>query len=76
MGVSRFSELAKAQIGERKNVVISKNVDGTVFIAQQLVFSEGEITKSIYLKNAINVDLKGLKEIEKAIKKAIDVLEN
>lgn len=52
---ARFTEIAKAQISENKNLVFSETQQGTIVMAQQLVVKEGKKTHNIFLKGAIEV---------------------
>lgn len=74
----KYKELAKANIQEKRNIVISK-VESTISteekgftIAQQLEVEEGNKITNMYLKNAIHVDnLQGLFNLRDALNVAI-----
>lgn len=69
--MGRFLELAKSSLTENKNIVISKDNEGNISIAQQLVVEDNGRIQNIFLKNAISMDVKGLKEFKNAIDEAL-----
>ena len=75
MKMSKFLELSKVQLGENKYLVISKSSNGEISIAQQLIFKEGKKNISVFIKNAIATDIKGLKDVATAINVAIEKIE-
>lgn len=69
---ARFTEIAKAQISENKNLVFSETQQGTIVMAQQLVVKEGKKTHNIFLKGAIEVDsIDSLYELRDAVNACI-----
>lgn len=73
----KYTEIAKAEVAECRNVVISNCSKGGFTIAQQLVARErpGKDT-AVYLKGAFHIDdLKGLYNLRDAINVAIRVTE-
>lgn len=73
---ARFTEIAKAQISENKNLVFSETQQGTIVMAQQLVVKEGKKTHNIFLKGAIEVDsIDSLYELRDAVNACIQHLD-
>lgn len=72
-GKNLFTELAKAKIQDKRNIVISKIDSKSGYtIAQQLVVEEGRRQTAIFMKGAIHVDtLNNLYELRDAINEAI-----
>lgn len=67
-----FTELSKAKIQDKRNLVISKNGSGTYTLGQQIVVQEGKKQTLIFLKGAIHVDsLEGLYNLRDALNEAI-----
>ncbi len=67
----KFKELAKTQIGENRNLVISRRSDGKISVAQQVIAeSDGQKIK-FFVKNAIQTDREGLKDMMSAINEAL-----
>ncbi|MGM0409137.1 MAG: hypothetical protein ACQEQF_00125 [Bacillota bacterium] len=67
----KFKELAKVKIGENRNLVISRRSDGKISVAQQIVAeSDGQVIK-FFVKNAIQTDRDGLKNIMSACNEAL-----
>ena len=74
----KYVEIAKAEIADSRNVVVSKCSVGGFTIAQQLVAREqpGKDT-SVYLKGAFHVDcIDGLYNLRDALNAAIHSLES
>ena len=70
--MSKFTQLSKAAIQDNKNVIISVDDENKISVAQQLIVDDNGITQHIFLKNAINTDVEGLKNIKLAIEAAIE----
>lgn len=73
-----YEELAKANIRERCELVVSKCSKGGITLAQQLsvIGEDNNHIMDIFLKGAIHVDnLEGLKNMRDAINVAIKTLE-
>lgn len=70
--MGRFLELAKSPLSENKNIVISKDNENNISIAQQLVVEDNGRIQNIFLKNAISMDVKGLEDLKDAIEKALE----
>lgn len=69
---SIFTELAKAKIQDKRNLVVSKNTDGTFTLGQQIVVQEGRKQTAIFLKGAIQIEnLEGLYNLRDALNEAI-----
>ena len=70
----KFIELAVADIGETRKVIISKNnAEGGLTIAQQIIAVENGSKTLIYLKGAIHVsDIEALYNLRDALNEAID----
>lgn len=67
-----FTELSKAKIQDKRNLVISKNGSGTYTLGQQIVVQEGKKQTLIFLKGAIYIDsLEGLYNLRDALNEAI-----
>lgn len=73
--MSKFTQLSKAPIQENKNIVISIDDENKISVAQQLVVDDNGITQHIFLKNAINTDVEGLKNIKLAVEVALEKVE-
>lgn len=70
--MGHFLQLSKGKLTDNKNIVISKDVEGRISIAQQLeVDNEGQI-QNIFLKNAIITDKQGLSVLLAVIQEAIE----
>jgi hypothetical protein len=68
-----FTELAKAKIQDKRNIVISRNENvGGYTLAQQISIEEGRKVTSIFIKGAFHIDaLCGLYELRDACNEAI-----
>lgn len=63
-----YTELAKAKIQEKRNVVISLCSKGGFTIAQQLEVEEGTRTTGVFFKGAFHIDsLKGIENLRDAL---------
>lgn len=67
----KFNELARTQIGENRNLVISRRSDGKISVAQQMVAESDGQTIRFFIKNAIQTDRDGLKNMMSAINEAL-----
>lgn len=74
VGKKVYTELAKAKIKERRNVVISRNEsNGGYALAQQIVVEEGKKFTTIFIKGATYIDdLIGLYNLRDALNEAIE----
>lgn len=74
----QYSELAKAKIQEKRNLVISeKSEDRGFILAQQIEIKEGKKLTTVFVKGAIHVDdLDGLYELRDAINESITKIES
>jgi hypothetical protein len=72
--MSKFKELAKGEIGENKNIVVSIRDDGNISIAQQVVAPVNGKPINIFIKNAIEVDEAGLNSIINTLVQACEKL--
>lgn len=72
--MGKFVELASVDLGENKRLVVSKNSNGQVSIAQELTFNSDGKTFKMFVKNAIKCDVECLGHISEAIKTAIEQL--
>ena len=74
----RYTEIAKAEITQTRNVVISKCSRGGFTMAQQLVAREGDGKDTVvYLKGAFHVDdVQGLYNLRDALNVAIQDVES
>ena len=61
--MGKFLELGKCKLSENKNLVISMDAERRISIAQQLVVTNEGVQQNIFLKNAINLDVEGLKKL-------------
>lgn len=73
--MSKFTQLSKATIQNNKNIIISVDDENKISVAQQLVVDDNGIIQHIFLKNAINTDVEGLKNIKMAIEAALEKIE-
>ena len=73
-GKNVYTELAKAKIKEKRNVVISRNETvGGYILAQQVIIEEGTKQTTIYLKGATYVDdLHALYKLRDALNESIE----
>jgi len=76
-----YTELAKAKIQEKRNIVIScceKNNEVQGFtIGQQLEVLEGKRTTNVFMKGAFHIeDVNGLYNLRDALNVAIGEIEN
>lgn len=71
----RFKELARANISKSREVVISRNIDGGISIAQKINFVNEGREQYLFMKNSIMTDEEGLRGLQSAIEKAIDMIE-
>lgn len=63
-----YTELAKAKIQEKRNIVISLCSKGGFTIAQQLEVEEGTRTTGVFFKGAFHVDsLEGIENLRDAL---------
>ena len=70
----RFIELGKTKIRQNRNIVVSKDSDGYITIAQQIEIVEDGRPTNIFMKGAIEVEAKyfsGLVELLEEIEKEI-----
>lgn len=67
-----YRELARADIGLNKSIVISKRSDGRISIAQQVEAETDDGPIRMYLSNAISTDDGGLTRLKEAIDKAVE----
>ncbi len=65
-----YSEIIKREIGENKNIVVSKREDGKFSVAQQIVADSDGKEMKFFVKNAIVVDKDGLNSLVEALKEA------
>ena len=65
-----FYEIIKKEIGENKNIVISRRDDLRLSIAQQVKVESDGKEMEFFLKNAIIVDENGLDVLIDALKEA------
>ena len=73
-----YTELAKAKVHEKRNLVVSKNNHaGGYTLAQQLTIQEGTKQINIFIKGAIHVgSLEGLYNLRDAVNEALTIEEN
>lgn len=72
-----YIEIAKANITENRNVIISTYDNRGYTIAQQMQVKEGDKITSMFMKGAFHInDISGLYNIRDAINIAIDKIEN
>lgn len=72
-----YTEIARAQTSQTRDVVISECSKGGFTIAQQVVVDEGGYNTQMFLKGAFHVaDIHGLYNIRDAINVAIQEIEN
>lgn len=77
MGSLNYIEIAKANITENRNVIISTFENRGYTIAQQMQVKEGDKITSMFMKGAFHVDdINGLYNIRDAINVAIEKIEN
>lgn len=78
MANNGFKELAKAKIQDKRNIVISENLDkGGFELAQQLVVTEGSKQTLIFIKGSIHIDnLEGIYLLRDACNEIIKKCEN
>jgi hypothetical protein len=69
--MSKFVELVKVPIQEKRNLVISKSENGIV-LGQQVIYEEGKKKIPIFLKGAIFVDLEYIPDMREAIEQVIE----
>lgn len=63
-----YTELAKAKIQEKRNIVISLCSKGGFTIAQQLEVEEGTRTTGVFFKGAFHIDsLEGIENLRDAL---------
>lgn len=70
--MGHFLQLSKGKLSENKNIVISKDVEGRISIAQQLEVNNDGVIQNIFLKNAIVTDKEGLEILSQVIKEALE----
>lgn len=71
-----YTEISRAEVTKRRNVVISECSRGGYTIAQQITIEEGENMTSLFMKGAIHVDdVEGLKRLRDALTVCIDHVE-
>jgi hypothetical protein len=71
-----YTEISRAEVTKRRNVVISECSRGGYTIAQQITVEEGDSTTSLFMKGAIHVDdVDGLKRLRDALTVCIDHVE-
>lgn len=69
----RFTEIARAQVTDTRDIVVSKTQSGTILMAQQIKVSEGKRTHNIFLQGAFEIPtLDALIDLKATIEKAID----
>lgn len=67
-----FKELSKAKIQDTRNLIVSKYINGTYTLGQQLVVQEGKKFTTVFLKGSIQIDnLEGLYNLRDALNEAI-----
>lgn len=72
-----YKEIARAQVTNSRNIVISTCSKGGFTIAQQLEAKEGDKTTAVFLKGAFHVDdIHGLYNIRDAVNLAISAAED
>ena len=72
----KYTELAKAEVTDSRNIVISTCNKGGFTIAQQLQAKEGSKITSVFMKGAFHIeDIDGLHNLRDAINLAIKVVE-
>ena len=71
----RFRELARGKIGTNKFLVASERSDGQFSIAQQVEAQTDDRPIRMYLKNALLVDLDGLKAMRDMLNEAVESFE-
>lgn len=69
--MGRFFEIGKHELAKDKNLVVSVDCNDRISIAQQLIFNNDGKIQEVFLKNAIQTDIEGLKEIEAMIHNSI-----
>lgn len=73
---SEFTELAKAKIQDKRNLVVSQHTNGSFTLAQQIVIQEGKKQMTIFLKGSIYIDnLEGLYNLRDALNESIERIE-
>ncbi len=72
----RFTELSKAQIQEKRNVVISLTDRNEIALGQQVIIEEKQRPISVFLKGAIFVDRERLVDLRDALNEAILYLDS
>lgn len=72
--MGRFLELSECKLEDKKNLVISIDIEKKISIAQQIIAIDENTLQhqKIFLKNAINTDVEGLKTIRDTIDKALE----
>lgn len=71
-----YTEISRAEVTKKRNVVVSECSRGGYTIAQQITVDEGENTTSLFMKGAIHVDdVDGLKRLRDALTVCIDHVE-
>lgn len=71
-----YTEISRAEVTNRRNVVVSECSRGGYTIAQQITVEEGDSTTSLFMKGAIHVDdVDGLKRLRDALTVCIDHVE-
>jgi len=66
----KFNVLSSKNIGENKSIVVSEREDGKFSIAQKITANTDGQEIKFFVKNAIQVDKEGLKNIRDAIDEA------
>lgn len=68
-----YVEISRAEVTNRRSVVVSECSRGGYTIAQQITVEEGDNTTSLFMKGAIHVDdVDGLKRMRDALTVCID----
>lgn len=69
----KYRELARAKIGEGRQVVVSERIDGLVSIAQAVTSQTDLGPVEAFMKNAIIMGSDGLDQLITALQRARDV---
>jgi len=70
-----FTELCRTPIKEKRNLIISKDTEGNIVIAQQLLVNEGRGEETaIFMKGSIEIDPALFPAVVEAMTKAYNIL--
>lgn len=74
--MGRFLKLAECDVGNDKNVVVSVDIENKISVAQQMIIKDEDgKEQKIFIKNAINCDIDGLKRLNKTIEEALQKID-